>query len=92
MIVELISSYRHYRLPKLDPGISIKDELYIKKGRVAKLSPQAVAVVDDAKAANNALVSLQKVKEEPKPLTRKERQLVNMKIVTLVSRTNTLSL
>ncbi|KAI8342309.1 Fcf2 pre-rRNA processing-domain-containing protein [Chlamydoabsidia padenii] len=67
------------KFPKLQPGISVGNELYIKakKNGVSKLSPQVVEVVDkDESSKNNkALVTLHKIKQETAPLTRKERQL-----------------
>ncbi|ORZ17024.1 Fcf2 pre-rRNA processing-domain-containing protein [Absidia repens] len=69
-------------LPKLQPGVSIDDELYIKANEdgIAKLSSQTVAVVDHDESGldtknTKTLVALTKIKEESKPLSRKERQL-----------------
>ncbi|KAK4510804.1 uncharacterized protein ATC70_005238 [Mucor velutinosus] len=63
------------KLSKMDAGITLEKELYLKTvaGR-AKLTSDAVALVDDGeKASAKATVVLKPSKDE-KPLTKKERQ------------------
>ncbi|KAI8333650.1 Fcf2 pre-rRNA processing-domain-containing protein [Chlamydoabsidia padenii] len=65
------------KFPKLQPGVSIDDELYIKsqKGGIARLKPQSVVVVESSEPVNKkALVSIQRIKQETRPLTRRERE------------------
>ncbi|KAI8647374.1 Fcf2 pre-rRNA processing-domain-containing protein [Parasitella parasitica] len=63
------------KLSKMDLGISVENELYLKKaGGRAKLIPDAVALVDDGeKASAKATVVLKPSKDEKK-LNKKERQ------------------
>ncbi|KAI8081708.1 Fcf2 pre-rRNA processing-domain-containing protein [Halteromyces radiatus] len=69
------------KLPKLQPGVSVEQELYIgEEAGVAKLSTQVVALVDSEEAAdqvrnnNKTLIALKKNNVDTKSLTRKERQ------------------
>lgn len=76
------------KLSKMDAGITVEKELYLKNvaGR-AKLIPDAVALVDDGeKASAKATVVLKPSKDE-KHLSKKERQAVSSPLFFIHSAT-----
>ncbi|KAI9308052.1 Fcf2 pre-rRNA processing-domain-containing protein [Cunninghamella echinulata] len=74
-----------FKLPKLNAGVDPEEELYIKDNatEAAKLISDAVSIIEPGKESsstssttkNKSLITLKKVQEESKPLSRKERQL-----------------
>ncbi|CAO3617054.1 unnamed protein product [Cunninghamella echinulata] len=73
-----------FKLPKLNAGVDPEEELYIKDNatKAAKLVSDAVSIIEPGNESssspvtkNKSLITLKKVQEESKPLSRKERQL-----------------